>query len=135
MITIPLSKLRSATTLKAPGYYDACIAAGNVTDDTLELTDSAFAELRVQFSPPPLVQQIKSAAGAVIAECGASIAGEPPVDAVAKSARLAICEACEFFIASDRRCQKCGCWMELKAGFRTAICPDGKWPVDMPPSA
>ena len=135
MITISLSKLQSAASLKAPGYYDACIAAGTVVGDTLQLTESAFAALRTQFSPPPLTSQIKSAAGAVVAECGAVVSGEQPVDDATKSARLAVCEGCEFFIAADRRCQKCGCWMELKAGFRTANCPEGKWPVDTPPSA
>ena len=135
MISIPLSKLLSAATLKAPGYYDACIAAGTVVGDNLELTESAFAALRTQFSPPPLSQQIQSVAAALVAECGAAIAGEPPVNAGTKSARLAACEACEFFIAADRRCQKCGCWMEVKVGFRTATCPEGKWPVDTTPYA
>jgi hypothetical protein len=135
MITIPLSKLQSAATLKAPGYYDACIAAGTVVGDNLELSESAFAQLRAQFSPPPITQQIQSAAGAVVAECGAFLSGEPSVDDVTKAARLAVCEGCEFFIIADRRCQKCGCWMEVKAGFRTATCPEGKWPVDTTPSA
>lgn len=135
MITIPLSKLQSASTLKAPGYYDACVAAGTVVDDNLELSESAFAALRAQFSPPPLTSQIKSAAGALIAECGAALSGEAAVDLATKAARLTTCEACEYFITADRRCQKCGCWMELKAGFRTATCPESKWPVDMPPSA
>jgi ribosomal protein L32 len=127
MITIPLSKLQSAATLKAPGYYDACLAAGTLVGNNLQLTESAFAALRAQFSPPPLSTQIQSAAGAVVAECGAALSGEAAVDDATKAARLTTCEACEFFIAADRRCQKCGCWMELKTSFRTATCPENKW--------
>ena len=135
MITIPLSKLQSAATLKAQGYYDACIAAGTVVSDNLELSETAFAALRAQFSPPPLGQQIKSAAGAVVAECGAALSGEAALDDATKAARLSTCEGCDYFIVADRRCQKCGCWMELKTAFRTATCPEGKWPVDTTPSA
>ena len=135
MITIPLSKLQSAATVKAPGYFDACVAAGTVVGENLQLSESAFAGLRAQFSPPPLASQIKSAAGTLVAECGVALAGEAAVNNATKAARLAACEACEFFIAADRRCQKCGCWMELKTAFRTATCPEGKWLVDMPPSA
>jgi len=135
MITIPLSKLQSAATLKAAGYYDACIAAGTVVGNNLQLTEDAFAALRAQFSPPPLTSQIKSATGAVVAECGAALSGEAAVDDTTKAARLNTCEGCEFFIVADRRCQKCGCWMELKTAFRTATCPEGKWPVDTVPSA
>ncbi|MCX6968094.1 MAG: DUF6171 family protein [Verrucomicrobia bacterium] len=127
MITIPFSKLQSAATLKAPGYYDACIAAGTVVGDNLELSESAFAALRAQFSPPPLISQIKSASGAIVAECGAALSGEAAVDDSTNAARITTCEACEYFIMADRRCQKCGCWMELKAGFRTGTCPVGNW--------
>jgi hypothetical protein len=135
MITIPLSKLQSVAPRKPPGYFDACIAAGTVVGENLELTESAFAALRAQFSPPPLTSQIKSAAGAVVAECGAAMTGVPQIDANTKAARLTTCEGCEFFIAADRRCQKCGCWMEVKAGFRAATCPEGKWQVETTPTA
>lgn len=127
MITIPLSKLQSAAALKPPGYYEACLAAGTVVGNNLELTERAFANLRARFSPPPLSTQIQSAAGAVVAECGAALAGEPPVDETEKARRIELCEACEHFIAADRRCQKCGCWMDLKTRLRTAACPQAKW--------
>jgi len=127
MITIPLAKLQSAATLKAPGYYDACIAAGTIVGDNLQLSESAFAVLRSQFSPPPLSSQLQSAAGAAVAECGAALSGAAAVEDATKAARLAACEACAHFIVADRRCQKCGCWMELKTKFRTASCPEGKW--------
>lgn len=128
MISIPLTKLQSVAALKPQGYYDACLRVGTVIGDNLELTEQAFAGLRAQFSPPPPVAQLRSFAGAVVAECGAAMEGQPPISAEEKAARIAICEECEFFIASDRRCAKCGCWVEAKAAFRTQQCPENKWP-------
>lgn len=40
-------------------------------------------------------------------------------------ARLAVCEACEFY--KDKRCKKCGCFMEAKAAMGSSKCPEGKW--------
>lgn len=128
MISIPLTKLQSVAALKPQGYYDACLRAGTVIGDNLELSEQAFAGLRAQFSPPPPAGQLRSFAGAVVAECGASMEGQPPISAEEKAARIAICEECEFFVTADRRCAKCGCWVEAKAAFRTQQCPENKWP-------
>lgn len=127
MITISLSKLQSAAKVKAQGYYDACIAAGTVVGDNLQLSDEAFSTLRAQFSAPPISTQVQSAATAVVTECGAALSGQAAVDDTTKAARIALCEQCAFFIVADRRCQKCGCWMEIKTRFRTATCPEGRW--------
>jgi len=128
MISIPLAKLQSVSATKPQGYYAACLAAGTVVGDALELSEEAFAALRARFSPPPRSTQIASLAGALVAECGSALAGGNPLTEEEKSARLAICEACEFFVAADRRCSKCGCWVDAKAAFRTQQCPEGKWP-------
>jgi hypothetical protein len=47
-------------------------------------------------------------------------------DASVANDRLKICEGCEFF--RDRRCLKCGCFMDRKAHLKLASCPAGKWP-------
>jgi hypothetical protein len=127
MITIPLAKLQSAAKVKAQGYYDACIAAGTVVDNNLQLTDEAFAALRAKFATPSLATQAQSATAAVAAECDAVLSGETAIDDATRAARIAACEQCAFFIVNDRRCQKCGCWMEIKTRFRSAICLEGKW--------
>lgn len=129
MISIPLTKLQSVAALKPQGYYDACLQAGTVVDDNLELSERAFAELRARFSPPPRGTQIRSFVGAVAAECAAVATGEPAVEPEQKAERISICESCEFLVSTDRRCGKCGCWMEAKAGFRTQQCPESKWPT------
>jgi hypothetical protein len=39
--------------------------------------------------------------------------------------RLKVCNQCEFLI--EKRCQKCGCYMEYKAKLISAVCPIGLW--------
>lgn len=39
--------------------------------------------------------------------------------------RIAICENCEFY--KNERCQKCGCFMKIKAKMLTSSCPAEKW--------
>lgn len=129
MISIPLSKLQSVSAMRPQGYYAACLAAGTVVGDNLELSERAFAELRAKFSTPRRTAQIRSFAGAVAAECSAALAGEALVSDDERAGRIAVCEGCEFFITTDRRCSKCGCWMDAKAGFRTQQCPEEKWPA------
>lgn len=41
--------------------------------------------------------------------------------------RMRICEGCEFFRQSDRRCSKCGCFMQNKTKLKKAYCPIHKW--------
>ena len=127
MITIPLVTLHSAAAAKPQGYYEACLAAGTVIGDSLELSEQAFAALRARFSPPARTTQLRSFAGALTAECGAVLAGEAPVIEEEQARRIAICEGCEFFFVADRRCSKCNCWMDLKSKLRTAACPEDKW--------
>ena len=43
--------------------------------------------------------------------------------------RLKICEGCEY-MRTDRRCAKCGCFLDKKAKWRSSSCPIGKWSSD-----
>ena len=127
MISIPLAKLQAAAPYKPQGYLDACLATGRVVGGNLELTEAEFDALRSRFSPPPIVRQVVAATTAVIRECGAALSGQPAVDDNEKARRLAICEACPNLIPQERRCAKCGCFVELKASFRTQACPEDRW--------
>lgn len=40
--------------------------------------------------------------------------------------RLTICETCPFF-TKNRSCSKCGCAMDIKAGWLDQKCPENKW--------
>ena len=43
------------------------------------------------------------------------------------SARLNLCEVCEFYVKDQFRCKKCGCFMKTKAKMLVAKCPVDKW--------
>lgn len=49
-------------------------------------------------------------------------------------ARIGICAACEFRIASalGAMCAKCGCLLSLKTRLRSADCPIGRWTCQSP---
>ena len=39
--------------------------------------------------------------------------------------RLELCASCEYLI--NKRCLKCGCFIEVKTRLKTSKCPIGKW--------
>ena len=45
--------------------------------------------------------------------------------------RMAVCEACPNFLASDSplgpKCSRCGCFLKAKTVLITQHCPEGKW--------
>jgi ribosomal protein L31 len=41
--------------------------------------------------------------------------------------RLSVCKHCHPHYRSDGRCAECGCVMRLKAKFKFAKCPIGRW--------
>ena len=47
-----------------------------------------------------------------------------------KQARLKTCEGCPAFDQQLRRCNLCGCFMDLKAGLARSTCPAGNWGPD-----
>jgi len=43
------------------------------------------------------------------------------------TARLEICQSCDWFRQRSQTCRKCGCFMKLKTQLEEAKCPLGKW--------
>ena len=41
--------------------------------------------------------------------------------------RLEVCLDCEHYLPRTRRCEECGCFLDLKTKMRWAVCPLGKW--------
>lgn len=39
--------------------------------------------------------------------------------------RLELCSSCQYLI--NKRCLKCGCFVEVKTRLATSKCPVGKW--------
>jgi hypothetical protein len=127
MITIPLDTLDRVAAHKPAGYKPACLAAGTVQNGVLHLDEAAFATLRKKFTTPSLAKQALSLGRAVANECRSMAAGVDPVTDGQKNQRLAVCAKCEFFIAGENRCSKCGCKLATKAAMRSQACPLGKW--------
>jgi hypothetical protein len=48
-----------------------------------------------------------------------------PEDAVEE--RLKKCEPCLFFDPELRQCNKCSCFVDVKAQLATETCPEGRW--------
>jgi hypothetical protein len=44
-----------------------------------------------------------------------------------KRARLAICATCEHFQSALVRCDKCHCFLKIKAAIHSFHCPLAKW--------
>jgi hypothetical protein len=52
---------------------------------------------------------------------------QPRSEKELKRYRLSICVTCEFYDKLQKRCKKCGCFMQLKTTLAQAKCPEGKW--------
>lgn len=53
--------------------------------------------------------------------------GFKQVDEETKNNRLKICKDCEFYEDSLIRCNKCGCFLLIKAAWASEDCPLQKW--------
>jgi hypothetical protein len=50
----------------------------------------------------------------------------PQAEPKLKAERLAICETCPEYMATNQ-CKQCGCFMPVKTGLLHARCPLAKW--------
>ena len=41
--------------------------------------------------------------------------------------RLDICKTCEYHNANTNQCNKCGCFLKIKASWNSEKCPIDKW--------
>jgi hypothetical protein len=55
----------------------------------------------------------------------AATKGEVLATRAVREARLAVCSGCEF--KDSLRCRACGCFLNLKTGLVSEICPKGRW--------
>lgn len=56
--------------------------------------------------------------------------GMENVSVAVKEERMSICRACPFFNSTNPKnptCNKCGCFLEIKTGWASEKCPEGKW--------
>ena len=80
--------------------------------------------------PPSVFQMMKSFTKDVVKHVKG---GAKNVSAEDYAIRLDICNGCEYLKMQSMRCGKCGCLLEHKAKWKTADCPDSRWPKQDPP--
>jgi hypothetical protein len=82
----------------------------------------------IQPELPPLKDMAKGFLGtAADVLVGAFQGGDVVVTEEVYNTRMNICNTCEFFRKVDKRCSKCGCFMEAKTRFKRTTCPMNKW--------
>lgn len=73
--------------------------------------------------------------GQVVKFVGAAVRhaadGFARVDDKELGGRLATCALCEHRRKADWVCEKCGCYITVKATWRSETCPLGKWELPM----
>jgi hypothetical protein len=98
-------------------------------DEVVEIAPGRFKRLNPGEQPPPgMVRKFMNFAGAVFSHAAYGWQEALPE---LKQARLTACEGCAEFDAPRRKCRhwKCGCNMDVKAGWLEQACPLGKWPL------
>jgi hypothetical protein len=75
----------------------------------------------------PLPPKLDMARNALKAAGQALMSGFKKVSDEEQARRLEICEGCEFFRQSDKRCSKCGCQLNWKSRLASWHCPIEKW--------
>jgi hypothetical protein len=76
---------------------------------------------------PSKIQMAKNLAKDLANEGKQIVQGKEPVSQYEKERRLSLCAGCVYWNTDSKRCSRCGCLMEFKAGFRSVVCPIGKW--------
>lgn len=72
---------------------------------------------------------VRDFARATFAEARAAARGEEPVTGAEVARRLRVCGSCPH-LSEMGVCGACGCIMAIKARYRTAACPQGRWGND-----
>lgn len=88
------------------------------------------ALIELASEPPPLPSLAHQVVNFAAAQIRHALDGRAKLDAGQTAARLAVCETCDQFRSADRRCAAagCGCFVDLKATYRSERCPLGRWP-------
>jgi len=79
-------------------------------------------------APPNLMKRAASLGKGLASEASAVLTGQPAVSEASYQARLDACAQCKRLDPGDHPvCLECGCYVKIKARFRTGRCPLGKW--------
>jgi hypothetical protein len=83
-----------------------------------------ISKLSTSCSRPSILQMSKNLATSTIKHLanGAAAASSDQ-----QKLRSSICESCDFFDADSKRCNSCGCFVNIKVTWASESCPEGKW--------
>jgi len=137
----PKEVIEKATSSRKSGYLEEVKKRNSSTDpEKYCLEEEDVNYIRDNFrkvAMPSIVQMAKNATEAAIAETKAIATGKEPASKEEITRRLSICDTCEFFTPNipelsedkkkQKRCVKCGCFMNFKAKLRSSNCPIGRW--------
>lgn len=102
---------------KMPRAIEECKKLDSIDEENNEIISDDIKKQNI----PGILEQIVNIAESTTDHI---ISGMRNVDNETYKERLDICKNCPFFIASEFRCSKCGCYMKIKAKWETSICPD-----------
>lgn len=132
MISLFVDQIHEAAKTRPPGYLEDVLASGTIVGSIIQIPDEKYTELRAKYQPdlPPLTTQGLEALKAIADEAASKLLGEKSISYEQYQARLDICKGCPE-ITAEKRCTLCGCFMEVKARFRTRNCPANppRWPA------
>lgn len=135
-MVVSSTELKRLAATKLPFFEEHVRGAGRPVDGeqgSVEVPDDLFAILVRRYSSPSptslpsAAAMVKNAATALRDELMARIDGRPEIEMEEVDRRLEICHSCDFFVESQGRCAKCGCFMNFKTKLRSQHCPEGKW--------
>jgi len=98
----------------------------NQTDENFECPFGVSVDDFPDNIEPSLADMVKTLVGAVVVEVKSDKKSvSKGIDQAEIDRRLELCRGCQFW--TGNRCEKCGCFMKLKARMKSASCPIGKW--------
>ena len=101
-----------------------CYCKSCVNNCSCSMCGSKSCDDAIITKPPSLIQKAQNFATSVVNHISN---GMVKVSDPIKKERMEICRACPFFNASNTTCNKCGCFLEVKTGWASEKCPEGKW--------
>ena len=81
---------------------------------------------REAFQEPGTIDKIKSFGKEVVKHYGSGAKKHNDED---YNKRISVCSTCEFLDKSRFTCKACGCYLKIKARWKSTSCPKNKWSI------
>jgi len=104
------------------GQHDEC--PNDINDPITNNTVTNQEVETNQHNMPSFLEMAKNAGASMVNHAMNSFQSVP---ANVKEERIKICEGCEHYNSENTRCDECGCFINIKAGWASEKCPIDKW--------